>query len=68
MAPQQNRPPSKGGYRVHNEGDWGLQRALGQAVDGANPDLQLRWSVLDEQEKRDGWLEGGEDQVQEVGW
>ena len=36
VAPQQDQPPGEGGCGVHNEGDGGLQRALGQAVDGEN--------------------------------
>ena len=39
-----------------------------QAVDGEGPDIQFQGAVPDEQEERDGWPEGGEDPVQEVGW
>ena len=64
LASQQAPSSGEGGRGVHHEGDRGLQRAPGQTIDGGSAYLKLQGASPDEQEERDGRLEGGEDAVQ----
>ena len=67
VASQQVSSSGEGGRGVHHDGDGRLQGAPRQAAHGESADLQLQGASPYEQEERDGWLEGGEDAVQEVG-
>ena len=63
MEAQQDPPPGEGGRGLFYGSHRGLQGTPGQAADGACEDLQLQGAVVDEQEERDGWVEGGEDAI-----
>ena len=67
MAALSVPPPGEGGSELQHEGDWQLQGALGPADHGKSTDIQVHRASFDEQKKRNGRPEGGENQIPEMG-
>ena len=68
LAPQCASSSEQGGGPIQHESHRNLQRSSWQTDHGEDPDSEFQRASFDEQEERDGWSEGGQDAISEVGW
>ena len=67
LAPQCASSSEQGGGPIQHESHRNLQRSSWQTDHGEDPDSEFQRASFDEQEERDGWSEGGQDEISEVG-
>ena len=67
MAAQCPPPSEQAGRQLQQEGDRSLQGAPRQADHGEDPNSKLSRASAHEQEERNGWSQGREDAIPEVG-